>query len=97
VCGGVEVGRRQAGQFVGVQVWVACQAERLSVQSLLEDRARVAGVAEALTALTPPEDPEQLLGGTFDELVLVLPREGGRDRDQLLIRVVRKDQLAGKA
>src|SRR5436853_4619022 len=72
----------------------ARKAERLRVQRLLEERPHEARVPEALTARGAGEDPAQRRLGSIAEHVLVVAREGMRDREQLVGRVVRERDLA---
>ena len=56
----------------------AREPQRLRVQRLLEDRARVARVAEALAAHGRVEHRAQRLVGALGELVLVIAGELAR-------------------
>ena len=75
----------------------AGEPERLPVQRLLEDRAGVAGVAEALAAGRAGEDPLERLVRARAELVLVLGRQPARDLEQVVRRVVGEGDLAREA
>ena len=83
---GVELVERASGD--------AGETQRLRVQRLLEDRPRVAGVAEALPALRSVERPPQRRLRSLRQEVLALAREAPRDREQLVGRVVGEDDLA---
>ena len=63
----------------------AGQPQRLRVQRLLEDRARKARVAKALTAFGALEDLTERLPGALAERVLALVRELGRDLQELAV------------
>src|SRR6188508_2278627 len=95
--GGREVARLEADQVLDAKLARAAQPQRLGVQRLLEHRARVAGVAEALAALGAPKNPLQLLGAGRADAVLVLHGEAIRDLHQLGGRVVREGDLAREA
>ena len=75
----------------------ARQPQRLPVERLLEDRARVARVAEPLAARCAGEDPLERLVRARPELVLVLGRQPVRDLEQIGRRVVGERDLAGEA
>jgi hypothetical protein len=64
------------------------------VERLLEDRAREAGVAEALTAPRGLEDRAKRALASLTESVLVVDGELGRDGEQLFGRVVGEDDLS---
>src|SRR5204862_7679440 len=83
----------QTHQLVGVptpQRFLRSRREpqRLRVQRLLEDRARVACIAKAFSAFNATEDTTQLLSGGRSHAVRVLLREQLGNRDQLVGRVV---------
>ena len=73
------------------------QPECLPVQRLLEDRARVTGVAEAFAARGTAEDPLEGVVGARTELVLVLGSQPAGDLEQVGGRVVRERELAREA
>src|SRR5207247_6076860 len=87
-----EVLRGQTAQLIRVELLEPdpCRSgepQRLRVQRLLEDRAGVARIAEALAALGLLEDAAQLPGCVAGQAILVLLREAAGNRDQLLARI----------
>ena len=73
------------------------EPQRLSVQRLLEERAREARVPERLVALGVVEDRAQRRVGALAEGVLGLGGEAREDLDEVVGRVVRELDLAREA
>ena len=69
----------------------------MGVESLLEDRPREARVAEALAAARGVEDRAKRSLAPLTEAVFVVDGKLARDREQLVGRVVREDDLPREA
>lgn len=96
--GGEYVGDRDLHELVDGQrpelaVRAFLEAQRLGVQRELEDRPRIAGVAERLTAAGSVEYVGERPLGALVEPVLAGGGEEAGDREQLAGRVVGKDDL----